>query len=86
VPDAIVEKLNADIRKVVNTPEFRKGLEDQGMSAGGQHRATRPGLRRQRKAALGQRDHRRQDHGQLKPTEAAAARLWGPLRLSLLIS
>lgn len=33
VPDAIVKKLNADIRKVVNTPEFRKGLEEQGMSA-----------------------------------------------------
>ena len=32
VPDAIADKLNADIRKVVNTPEFRKGLEDQGMS------------------------------------------------------
>ena len=33
VPDAIADKLNADIRKVVNTPEFRKGLEEQGMSA-----------------------------------------------------
>ncbi len=32
VPDAIADKLNADIRKVVNSPEFRKGLEDQGMS------------------------------------------------------
>lgn len=32
VPDAIADKLNADIRKVVNTPEFRKGLEDQGMT------------------------------------------------------
>ncbi|MBS0610708.1 MAG: tripartite tricarboxylate transporter substrate binding protein, partial [Proteobacteria bacterium] len=33
VPDAIVKKLNEDIRKIVNTPEFRKGLEEQGMSA-----------------------------------------------------
>jgi tripartite-type tricarboxylate transporter receptor subunit TctC len=33
VPDAIALKLNEDIRKVVNTPEFRKGLEEQGMSA-----------------------------------------------------
>ncbi len=33
VPQAVVEKLCADVRKVVNTPEFRKGLEDQGMSA-----------------------------------------------------
>lgn len=33
VPEAIVQQLNADIRKVVNTPEFRKGLADQGMSA-----------------------------------------------------
>ncbi len=33
VPEAIVKKLNEDIRKVVNTPEFRKGLEEQGMSA-----------------------------------------------------
>ena len=32
VPDAIADKLNADIRKVVNSPEFRKGLEDQGMT------------------------------------------------------
>jgi tripartite-type tricarboxylate transporter receptor subunit TctC len=32
VPDAIVDKLNADIRKIVATPEFQKGLEDQGMS------------------------------------------------------
>ena len=27
------KKLNEDIRKVVNAPEFRKGLEEQGMSA-----------------------------------------------------
>ncbi|MBS0293394.1 MAG: tripartite tricarboxylate transporter substrate binding protein [Proteobacteria bacterium] len=33
VPEAIVKKLNEDIRKIVNTPEFRKGLEEQGMSA-----------------------------------------------------
>lgn len=33
VPDAMVQKLSEDIRKVVNTPEFRKGLQDQGMSA-----------------------------------------------------
>ena len=33
VPEAIARKLNEDIRKVVATPEFRKGLEDQGMSA-----------------------------------------------------
>ena len=32
VPDAVADKLNADIRKVVNTPEFRKGLADQGMT------------------------------------------------------
>jgi tripartite-type tricarboxylate transporter receptor subunit TctC len=33
VPQAVVHKLSEDIRKVVNTPEFRKGLQDQGMSA-----------------------------------------------------
>ncbi len=33
VPEALVHKLSEDIRKVVNTPEFRKGLQDQGMSA-----------------------------------------------------
>lgn len=33
VPEAIVKKLSEDIRKVVNAPEFRKGLEEQGMSA-----------------------------------------------------
>lgn len=33
VPDAVVLKLNEEIRKVVNTPEFRRGLEEQGMSA-----------------------------------------------------
>ncbi|KFJ12408.1 tripartite tricarboxylate transporter receptor family protein [Delftia acidovorans] len=33
VPEAIVKKLNDDIRKVVATPEFRKGLQEQGMSA-----------------------------------------------------
>lgn len=33
VPKAIVKKLNDDIRKVVATPEFRKGLQEQGMSA-----------------------------------------------------
>ncbi|WAT87342.1 Bug family tripartite tricarboxylate transporter substrate binding protein [Delftia acidovorans] len=32
VPEAIVKKLNDDIRKVVATPEFRKGLQEQGMS------------------------------------------------------
>lgn len=32
VPESIVQKLSDDIRKIVNTPEFRKGLEDQGMS------------------------------------------------------
>ena len=33
VPQAVVEKISADVRKVIQTPEFRKGLEDQGMSA-----------------------------------------------------
>jgi len=33
VPETIVKKLNDDIRKVVATPEFRKGLQEQGMSA-----------------------------------------------------
>lgn len=33
VPDALVKKLSEDIRKVVNMPEFRKGLQEQGMSA-----------------------------------------------------
>lgn len=33
VPQALVQKLSEDIRKVVNTPEFRKGLQEQGMSA-----------------------------------------------------
>ena len=33
VPEALVHKLSEDIRKVANTPEFRKGLQDQGMSA-----------------------------------------------------
>ena len=28
-----LHKLSEDIRKVVNTPEFRKGLQEQGMSA-----------------------------------------------------
>lgn len=32
VPEAIAEKLNADIRKIVATPEFRQGLIDQGMT------------------------------------------------------
>lgn len=32
VPDAIADKLNADIRKIAATPEFRKGLEEQGMT------------------------------------------------------
>ena len=32
VPDAIANQLNADIRKVVGSPEFRKNLEDQGMT------------------------------------------------------
>ena len=32
VPDAIADKLNADIRRIVATPEFRKGLEEQGMT------------------------------------------------------
>lgn len=32
VPDPLVEKLNADIRKVVATPEFQKGLIDLGMT------------------------------------------------------
>lgn len=32
VPDAIVDKLNSDIRKIVAMPEFRKGLSDQGMT------------------------------------------------------
>ncbi|WP_417283586.1 Bug family tripartite tricarboxylate transporter substrate binding protein [Comamonas sp.] len=33
VPEAVVQKISADVRKVINTPEFRKGLQDQGMSA-----------------------------------------------------
>jgi len=33
VPDAIADKLNADIRKIVAAPEFRKGLSEQGMTA-----------------------------------------------------
>ena len=32
VPDAIADKLNADIRKIVAAPEFRKGLSEQGMT------------------------------------------------------
>lgn len=32
VPDALADKLNADIRKVVATPEFQKGLLDLGMT------------------------------------------------------
>ena len=32
VPDAIADKLNADIRQIVASPEFQKGLQDQGMS------------------------------------------------------
>nr|WP_255368709.1 tripartite tricarboxylate transporter substrate binding protein [Polaromonas sp. OV174] len=32
VPDAIADKLNADIRKVVATPEFQKGLMELGMT------------------------------------------------------
>lgn len=33
VPDAIADALNADIRQVVSSPEFRKGLEEQGMTS-----------------------------------------------------
>jgi len=32
VPDAIADKLNADIRQIVSTPEFRQGLAEQGMT------------------------------------------------------
>ncbi len=32
VPDAIADKLNADIRKIVATSEFRQGLMEQGMT------------------------------------------------------
>lgn len=32
VPDTLADKLNADIRKVVATPEFQKGLIDLGMT------------------------------------------------------
>jgi tripartite-type tricarboxylate transporter receptor subunit TctC len=32
VPDALVDKLNADIREIVASPEFQKGLKDQGMT------------------------------------------------------
>jgi tripartite-type tricarboxylate transporter receptor subunit TctC len=32
VPDAIADKLNADIRQIAASPEFQKGLLDQGMS------------------------------------------------------
>lgn len=35
VPDAIADKLNADIRSVLSTPDFAKGLLDQGMTAVG---------------------------------------------------
>ena len=33
VPEDVVKKLNEDIAKIVNSPEFRKGLHEQGMSA-----------------------------------------------------
>lgn len=33
VPEDVVKKLNEDIVKILNSPEFRKGLEEQGMSA-----------------------------------------------------
>lgn len=32
VPDAIADRLNADIRKVVSAAEFRQGLQEQGMA------------------------------------------------------
>ncbi|MDQ0142341.1 tripartite-type tricarboxylate transporter receptor subunit TctC [Cupriavidus necator] len=32
VPEAVADKLNADIRAVVATPEFRNGLAEQGMT------------------------------------------------------
>ena len=32
VPDAIADKLNADIRTIVATPQFRQGLLEQGMT------------------------------------------------------
>lgn len=32
VPDAIADKLNADIRRIVAAPDFTKGLQDQGMT------------------------------------------------------
>lgn len=32
VPDTIADKLNADIRQIAATPEFRQGLEEQGMT------------------------------------------------------
>ncbi|AJG19893.1 Bug family tripartite tricarboxylate transporter substrate binding protein [Cupriavidus basilensis] len=32
VPDAIADKLNADIRQIVATHEFRQGLQEQGMT------------------------------------------------------
>lgn len=32
VPEAIADKLNADIRAIVATPEFRNGLAEQGMT------------------------------------------------------
>ncbi|MDP9913522.1 tripartite-type tricarboxylate transporter receptor subunit TctC [Variovorax boronicumulans] len=32
VPDAIADKLNADIRRIVAAPEFRQGLSEQGMT------------------------------------------------------
>lgn len=38
VPDAIAEKLNADIRAILGTPEFKKGLLDQGMTPVGNSR------------------------------------------------
>lgn len=38
VPDAIAEKLNADIRAILATPEFKKGLLDQGMTPVGNSR------------------------------------------------
>ncbi|HEY1225808.1 MAG TPA: tripartite tricarboxylate transporter substrate binding protein [Ramlibacter sp.] len=38
VPDAILDKLNADIRRIEQSPDFRKSLEEQGMTPVGNTR------------------------------------------------
>ena len=65
VPDAVVKKLSEDIRKVVNTPEFRKGLEEQGMTVVIVHRDGAP------VAAIGVRDELRPEVPEVVRTLAA---------------